>query len=377
MPHSPRLFSTGAVTFDSTRVNVAEQEFLDDNDTKYELSYPRYRLGGGGGNLVQALHVLRKAFGTKIHVDFATVLGEMPENLSPEFQLRAVKNAHYQVRDLIKETKTQPIDLALEKENIIAHNEVVEHIDGRVILKSELPEQQAELDDDAEETIVREAKEADFVFADTRLLSAGVKALRVADDFNVQSMTDWGNKSWPKDQATAEESENLLRLAKIVAVPGDAVIKGMEDDENNPEKLFNTLRDDFGKENILMSDSSKDVRTLVDGVEYIIPAGEKVSPKFALAAGDTRNAGMIFYLLHNPEDVYGAMCFGTAVAAVKVKYPGMEWKNSIVEEVLYHPAMKLINPKNLEKLFSAEALNETVKNISFFPPVPPALKVAA
>jgi sugar/nucleoside kinase (ribokinase family) len=71
---------------------------------------------------------------------------------------------------------------------------------------------------------------------------------------------------------------------------------------------------------------------LVHGIEHTIKITPHEGTKYSLAAGDTRNAGVLRALAHG-FDMLSAFKIGTDIASVKIKYPGLTWSGHLAEEL--------------------------------------------
>ena len=312
----------GAITVDDNRVLGPETPFKTDGKVPAQSS--EIRLGGGAGNCVQALKKLDEAFGTRTDVKLITRLGRPPKS-----NLRA-RLAHLAATEILKDSDIEYID-AVDGESALAFNSVTEHGGGRSIVKDvvgTLHSMSAGMD----ETIEREVAESDIVFIDPSKVRMGFMAARAANKYNKPCVVDWGQSAWPLEPTRADWTNEIISRADVLMVPSDAVVAGMEDNIEDPEQLFGRLVQDYRIPNVFMSDGSQPVRASLMGQYFEIPVQEWKGQKYSLAAGDTRNAGFLHHLARG-HDVLSAGQFGTAVASVKIRYPGLQWADHIKEDI--------------------------------------------
>lgn len=284
---------------------------------KFEADNFYYTLGGGAANCATKLSQLSKAFNSHASITLVTRIG------SPPFGDVAAQNAHRIANQLIQQSELQIIDV-VHGQNIIPTNTVIEHSSDRFIVKQHVGHTE-EFKPGIGHTIMTQVHGADYVFIDPRKPFIASTAMIAAKQTGKTTIMDWGEKSWPKDPNLGRIYDQLLHGTDILMVPADAMVKGMKNHEEDPDQLMRRLREDYGQNNILMSDGGKDVQVLIDGKDHKIPvephAGEAM---YALAAGDTRNAGVIQGLMAG-HDLLTAFQRGTAIASVKIKYPGQEF----------------------------------------------------
>ena len=328
MPTPLKTTIVGALALDHRKViNTSLGEI--DGDAKYTEIWSGHTLGGAGGNLVSAYRALDTAFSTQSEIELFTRVGEE----DPEDDDDAAM-VNWRVRRWLKrlnithtETSSGPCS--------VAHNLNLEHLDGRLIIRDG-KHKTGELAHGIEERIYESIAGSDINFVDPRKYRTGPIAARAAAENQKMLITDFGESAWPEDSGLAEAYNCILSNATIAIVPDDAIVRGMKPGQKNPDELFVRLQHDFGFENILMSNSSAPVRILVDGVEDELPVQRHDGIKYTNGAGDTRNAGMV-WALNQGHGLREAFQFGTDVASVKVKYPGLEWQEHIADELGNHP----------------------------------------
>lgn len=318
----PNILVVGAVVIDHTFSMKANQAFSIDG--KFEPEHVAFRLGGGAGNCVQALKEIDNAYGTVSNVHLVTRIGQPPEaNLSARI-------AQELTLDILSRQGVPPTDVTTGP-NIIPINSVIEHPDGRVIVKGPIGDH-ATMAPGIENTIKGQVYGADIVFIDPRKPKMALIAARAANDLGKPLMIDWGEKAWPEDKETAEVYTELLTRADIVMIPSDAVVAGMPANVENPDELFQRMRLQYSAKNILMSNGGKKVRTFIEEQENTIDIKQLEGAKYMLAAGDTRNAGVL-RALANGCDMLTAFAIGTHIASVKIKYPGLTWSKHLAHEL--------------------------------------------
>lgn len=314
--HIPRILVVGAITVDDNRFVPGGVK----TDGKVTAETSEIRLGGGAGNCVQALHKLDEAFGTHSYIKLITRLGRPPAD-----NLRA-RLAHMAATEILSDSEIEYVD-ATRGESVIAFNSVAEHSRGRSIVKDKV-DNPNDMAFGIEETIDNEVRGADVIFVDPMKPRIGVMACRAANKYNKPLVIDWGQSEWPKDPILAGTVDEMLGRADILMVPSDAVVRGMNDNEVNPEALLLTLKNEYMTPHILLSDGGKPVQVYLQDDYYEIPVEPWDGDKYALAAGDTRNAGFL-HALARGHDILGAAKMGTAVASVKIRYPGLTWRDHI------------------------------------------------
>lgn len=324
--HIPRILVVGAITVDDSRYVPGGIK----SDGKVTAATSEIRLGGGAGNCVQALHKLDEAFGTHSYIKLITRLGRPPAD-----NLRA-KLAHFAATEILGQTEIDYVD-ATRGESVIAFNSVAEHLKGRSIIKDHVTNPN-DLAFGIEDTIDNEVRGADVVFVDPSKPRIGVMACRSGNKHNKPVVIDWGQSKWPKDPAVSDMVDEMISRADIVMVPSDAVVRGMNDNEVNPQKLVNTLRNEYMTPHILMSDGGKPVQVYLQDEYHEITVEPWDGDKYALAAGDTRNAGFL-YALSRGHDILGAAKIGTAIASIKIRYPGLVWADHVVDDLKENPAL--------------------------------------
>ena len=323
--HIPRILVVGAITVD-------DNHYVPDGikiDGKVTAKTSNIRLGGGAGNCAQALHKLDEALSTHTYIKLITRLGRPPAD-----NLRA-KLAHLAATEILSEIEIDYVD-ATRGESAIAFNSVAEHGKGRSIVRDHV-DNHDDLAYGIEETIENEVRGADVVFVDPSKPYIGLIACRSGNKHNKPVVIDWGQSKWPKDPEIAEMVDEMIGRADILMVPSDAVVRGMNDNEVNPQKLINTLRNVYMTPHILMSDGSEPVQVFLQGEYHEIPVEPWNGDKYALAAGDTRNAGFL-HALSRGHDILGAAKFGTALASIKIRYPGLVWADHVVADLKENPA---------------------------------------
>lgn len=322
--HIPRILVVGAITVDDNR-------FVPEGiktDGKVTAATSEIRLGGGAGNCVQALHKLDEAFGTHSYIKLITRIGRPPAN-----NLRA-KLAHIAATDTLADSEINYID-ATRGESAIAFNSVAEHSQGRSIIKDKVDNPE-DLAFGIEDTIENEVRGSDVVFVDPMKPRIGLMACRAGNKYNKPVVIDWGQSEWPKDPELSEMVDEIIGRADIMMVPSDAVVRGMADNVVDPEALVRTLKNEYMTPHILMSDGSKPVQVYLQDDYYEIPVEPWDGDKYALAAGDTRNAGFL-HALARGHDILGAAKMGTAVASIKIRYPGLTWGDHIQDDLRKNP----------------------------------------
>lgn len=331
----PRIVVVGAITVDDCYV-VLSDEANKAFDCKVTAESNEYRLGGGAGNCAQALEKFSGIFEQDVSIRLITRIGKPPEGN------RKAKEALEIALDLLHANGIDYTDVT-QGENVISKNIVTEDSKkGRQIIKMPETPHQA-MKGDYVETIEASISTSAFVFVDPKKHRMGQVAAIAARKHNKICMTDWGQSTWPSDPEKAQAIRTILRNADIVAVPAEAVVEYI-DDKGEPQitkdadELFAALRDYYNVPNILLSDGSEPVRVLVNGEESSIDVVPHSGSLFANAAGDTRNASVLWALSQN-FSMLDAFKFGTAAASVKIKYPGMQWVKDFKEDILKHPSL--------------------------------------
>ncbi len=320
--HIPRILVVGAITVDDNHVLAPGTPFKPDGKIPAQSS--EIRLGGGAGNCVQALQKLDKAFGSQSYIKLITRMGRPPAS-----NLRA-RLAHIAATEILAESEIDYID-ATRGESALSFNSVTEHTGGRNIVKDDV-ENPLEMALGIEETIDNEVRGADVVFVDPKKPRMGVMAARSANQYNKPLVIDWGQSEWPKEPTIGGMINEMLSRADILMVPSDAIVDGMPDNVADPMTLMGKLVQDYDVRNILMSDGACPVQARLMGQHFEIPVQPWSGQKYALAAGDTRNAGFLHHLARG-HDILSSAQFGTAVASIKIRYPGMQWADNIRDDM--------------------------------------------
>ena len=321
--HIPRILVVGSINIDdayyTTSFNAAGKA---DADLR-----PEFRLGGGAGNCVQAIHKLDEAFGTHSHVKLITRIGRPPKG-----DLRA-EVAHLITTRILEESEIDYTD-ATRGESIMGVNAVIEDDEDRAIVRERL-DNPSDMAYGIEETIEHHVRGADIVFVDPRKPRMGLMAARAANKFNKPLMVDWGEKEWSEDPELAAVHRELLERADILMLPNDAIVEGMENGVKNPDELFRRAQEQYDPDHILMSNGGDNVRALIHRQDGVINVDPVEGKKFTLAAGDTRNAAVLRAIAQG-HDVLTAFKAGTKTASVKIRYPGMQWAEHIADDMQDH-----------------------------------------
>lgn len=328
MTIAPRIVVVGGVSADSLTTYL--EPFSTNGKNRAAAGMTDIVMGGGAGNCAQALTRINEAFpGQKASIAIITELGKaVPGQITDKISHEVVEH-HLQAGNITC------IDIA-RGACAVAFNTVVEHSDGRMIFVQSTAAFPKELKPDAEKIIEDGLTGADIVLLGSSKPHISLMAARAAKRLGVTIVTDWDNNVWPDDPAASDINEEILRLSDIIMVPTDTVVKGMANKVENPDELFARLQTQYGAKNILMSNGGSDVRTLVQGAEYVIPVEKHTGNLFALAAGDSRNA-MLLYSLAQGNDALTAFRQATAFASLKIKHPRFEWVNHAAG-LLSHPA---------------------------------------
>lgn len=287
-------------------------------------------MGGGAGNCAQALARIQSAFpGHPVSIAMITELGApVPGQITD-------KISHEIIEHNLQASGIECIDIA-RGACAIAFNTVVEHQDGRMIFVQNTSAFPKDLKPDAAQIIDNALQGADYVLLGSSKPHISLMAAQAAKKNGVCIVTDWDNNTWPSAPDLSAASEEILRLSDIILMPTDTVVKGMQDKIENPDELFRRLQDEYGATTLLMSNGGSNVRVLVDGLEHTIPVQTHSGHLFALAAGDHRNA-MLLYSLAQGDDTLTAFKKATAFASLKIKHPRFEWVNH-THELTTHPA---------------------------------------
>lgn len=338
--HVGRIAVVGALAADKKRLSPNNVSIFG----KTRTPRPEYTLGGAGGNVVEALRLLDNAFGVNTHVDLLTRVGR------PITGDIGSKIAHDIVTSRLNQLEIDHIETA-RGECAIAFNDVVEHPEGRAVFTDEI-KNPGELAHGIQDTIKSVVAGTQFLFVDPRKFRTGpIAALEAAKHDNVIMMADYGDSEWPENHELAAAYDTILRHADIIAVPTDAVVKGMKPGVKNPDELFVRLRDDFGAKNIVMSNQTDPVKVWSYESEFEIPVQPaRVNPPYINAAGDTRDAG-ILWALSRGFAMNTAIEFGTAVASVKANYPGLAWGNHVYDDLSKHPVIS----QSMQSLFAQDS----------------------
>ncbi|HRQ60773.1 MAG TPA: carbohydrate kinase family protein [Alphaproteobacteria bacterium] len=325
----PRVVIVGSVAADSLTTYL--DPFDANGKNRVAAGNTDIVMGGGAGNAAQALARINKAcMGQSVEIAIITELGKPVAGLSTD------ELSHQVVSRQLTEQNIECIDIA-RGECAVAFNTVVEHSDGRMIFVQNIAAFPKDIKPDAEQIIEEGLKDADYILLGSSKPQIAVIAARAAKKLGVTIVTDWDNNVWPTDPAASDINDEILRLSDIILVPTDTVVKGMANKIENPDELFARLQDQYGAENILMSNGGSDVRVLADGLEYSIPVQKHQGNLYALAAGDHRNA-MLLHSLAQGDDVLRAFRTATAFASVKIKYPRFEWTKHTYE-IYRQPAL--------------------------------------
>lgn len=331
----PRIVITGGVSADFLTTYLGPLNVNGKN--RAEPGMTGHVMGGGAGNCAQALSRINAVFpGKAVSVVMITELGSpVPGQLIDE-------QSHQIVEKDLRDSKIECIDIA-RGACAVAFNTVIEHAQGRMIFPQNTAAFPKELKPDAEKLIEDGMKGADYVLLGSSKPHISLMAARAAKKLGVTVVTDWDNNTWPSDPAASDINEEILRLSDIILVPTDTVVKGMPNAVENADELFTRLQTQYGARAILMSNGGSDVRVLIDGAEHTIPVEKHQGNLFALAAGDHRNA-MLLYSLAQGRDALTAFRQATAFASLKIKHPRFEWVKH-AHELAAHPAFAVNDNK--------------------------------
>lgn len=317
-----------------------------------------YVAGGAVSNVARALGVLSRVFENPTNTELVTRLGQCPDRAQfkklGEYLL--AKNAPEALHALLKEDQIRLVDVAANSEGVILTNPVLGYKDGRCIAK-----QKSSFVDKfnaANQGAVSEAKpvienavsRAKYVFIDPSQPFLGALAVDAAKEKKVPVVLDYGRDSWPSDTVEAGYLDKILKGADVIIVPDDAIVEGMK--YKDRDDLFLRLQEQYEVPTIIMSNSTRPVRVLHRDEESEIPVQKVRGNVHALGVGDTRDAALLFFLLQG-DDVRIAAQKATALATIKVQYPGNEWESHILEHIQDNPLFA----KDIERLKNIRSEN--------------------
>ncbi|MCD8525851.1 MAG: carbohydrate kinase family protein [Alphaproteobacteria bacterium] len=325
---TPRIVLVGGVSADSLTTYLEPFDTNGKNRTAPGMT--DIVMGGGAGNAAQAISRINHVFpGQPVSIAIITEMGTaVPGQITDKISHEVV--AHH-----LKESNIECVDIA-RGACAIAFNTVVEHTGGRMIFVENTIAAPRDMKPDADKLVEDGLKGADYVLLGSSKPHISVMAARAAKKLGVTILTDWDSNTWPDDQAASDMCEEILELSDIIMVPSDTVVKGMANKVENPAELFRRLQGRYGARNILMSNGGNNVRALVDSVEHAIAVEKHSGHLYALAAGDHRNA-MLLYSLAQGDNMLTAFSKATAFASLKIKHPRFEWINH-VHELAKHSA---------------------------------------
>ena len=324
--HVPRILVVGAVVADlSCRLNFNLS--TDHNlDKKVDAIHLEPTLGGGGGNCAIALKLLDRAFSAYTHVEFDTRIGNPPEgdivaNISDMIIRKGLEQNQIRYKDVTHGPSHNSL------------NALLNHAGGRLLVRDPYATT-GDLEPGYQDTIANDVHGSDVVFVDPKKRRMGLAAVLAAKEQKKHCIVDWGQDSWPADHEEAAMCDGMLRNASVIIVPDDAIVAGMT--KKSPDDLFERLKNYYGAPNILMSNGAKSVRFLIDGKEGMLTTHIFSHAVDTNAAGDTRNAGVL-WALSRGLDMRSAFDFGTAIASSKITYPGLTWVDHVVSDLESHP----------------------------------------
>jgi len=262
---------------------------------------------------------LDQAFQTYSHVEVDTRVGTPPQDdVVAEVSALVIRRRLEQYKIRYKDITLGESHNALNGVNNFPEDLAGQFASGRLIGRDPRVKT-GDLEPGYKDTINNDVHGSDIVFIDPKKRRMALAAVMAAKEQGKESVVDWGQDSWPEDQEGAMCFE-MLRNASTVIVPDDAIVAGMS--AGNPNELFERLLNDYGVENLVMSNGGQPVRCFFEGRETSIPIrklGETVDTN---ASADTRNAGYT-WLRARGFSKLEAVEFGSALASTKICYQGL------------------------------------------------------
>ncbi len=358
-------------------------------DAKHRAASPiRIEIGGASANISRAIGILAEIYGDDCSTKIITRVGKAPriEQFEDDFgdtkfgEFLAAKNAYDNAFEILRYYGVSFVDVSAREEGPgVAASMVANyggHIQGKsgraIVTDPDVPE--SELCQNEADVYVRqglsegfnnvvhnlmqhvkpmvrnELKDSAHIFIDpSRVFDAYVGA-SVCIEHDISYIVDYGKTKWPKNPRTVEMLSAVLKHAAVLIVPDDAVVEGMEDYVRNPQLLYDKIRGkDYAARTIIMSNGTESVLVTHDNKEYDItvePARQAINKN---GVGDTRDGALIFFLARG-DDMLTAADKATAVATIRVQYPGTEWKDHFIEEVMANPRFKWLFEGDLPEL---------------------------
>ncbi len=340
----------------------------DLGDKKYRADSPlRSELGGASANVVKAINLLSALYGDRCLGNIVTRVGKEPQqgHYADFGEYRAAQGAYDDVHAFLKHYGISCRDVSAAKDGqsgiagaiTINFGGDIEGKSGRTIVTdpdvseigqdSEVSEDKQkpgrlsgqfnnavnDLTQDVKPILEKELVDNDCVFIDpARPLLASIAA-DVCVKNDVPYMVDYGAAAWPKDTAIAALLSNVLKNADTLIVPDDAVVEGMTPHLRDPDTLFSKLTsDEYNVRTVIMSNNTHPVRLFHEGEKHEFPVQEAKQAINTKGVGDTRDSAFIFFLAKG-DNVLMAAEKATAVATIRIQYPGDEWTKYFVKEI--------------------------------------------
>jgi len=321
-------------------------------DTKDQAEKSFITTGGGATNFSRALKGMADFFGENLDLALAMKKGEIPpeELFEDDGDFALVKTGHDLLDLLLR--GIQPIDTKQGLHNIVKFNSVVEFNSKRHVSRQQKFEfnpslvhkfklASNEYAPGSLNSIKMNARNSKVVFIDPREADIGaVAAEEAALREDVITVTDYGDKEWPKDDVQASYLETILSNSNIIIIPSDAVVDGMQANAEAPEELFQRVRDQYQPDILIMSDGGEPVKMYVKktGQIHETPIEAVEGRHFKLAIGDTRDAAFVFFLLKGNDELT-ALKKANAIAGIKIQHPSLKWLKHL-DELRSNPLFK-------------------------------------
>ncbi len=226
----------------------------------------------------------------------------------------------------------------------------------------------------------RVLKGGDMAFIDPASPFLAARAAQACGDLDIPYLTDYGMKKWLNGPA-GECVICVLKGARAIAVPGDAVLREMEHGKENPGILLSLLcrngvywdRDKKigDPRTVFMSDGIKPVKFFHDDglrpyPDFSYDKTGKINvdvvgnPINVNGVGDTRDGAYLFYTMRG-DDPGTALRKATKVASIRTQYLEEEWEHNFYKHVRYDPLFKEDLP-DMEEALGIEPSGDDVES---------------
>lgn len=293
-------------------------------DTKINSRHLYMQAGGSAINSRLAFQAVASALGHQALVYTCTKLGhDGVQNIAKEWLLKEIGNTGMEDDTLMdaafgQTSYTIPTNIILLNED----GHPLEPHKGRGVIKGQ-QDTRADDTDTIRQEIKSAVKKSDIVILHSRYPALALHAAQEAAEQGVGILLDCAETN----PEIAEELRPVLPLATWVTAPSDALAPGMK--RADPEELFRQLRDEYGCQNIAISDNNNPIRIFSTGVESVMPV-RKVNSVDILGAGDTRDSAMGVFLVEG-DSFIEALAKGSDLASFSIEHYGRKWVSKLRE----------------------------------------------